>query len=86
MNPDEALHLAAAIQFCGFCSVVGTLWSMNDACGPHVASSFYHFLLRNGSEKVNLKDSAQALNMATRELRSNGVKPGQWINFVHIGV
>ena len=25
---DEALHLAAAIQFCGFQSVVGTMWQL----------------------------------------------------------
>ena len=31
---DEVLHLAVAMQFCGFSSVVGTLWGMADDDGP----------------------------------------------------
>ena len=31
---DEVLHLAVAMQFCGFSSVVGTLWGMADDYGP----------------------------------------------------
>ena len=30
---DEVLHLAAAMQFCGFRSVVGTMWEMADIDG-----------------------------------------------------
>lgn len=33
-TPDEVLHLAAALQFAGFCSVAGTLWAMDDRDGP----------------------------------------------------
>jgi len=32
-TPDEVIHLAAAMQFCGFRSVVGTLWAMEDVMG-----------------------------------------------------
>ncbi|KAJ7743149.1 CHAT domain-containing protein [Mycena metata] len=35
--PDEAIHLAAAMQFAGFRSVVGTLWEMLDVDGPFIA-------------------------------------------------
>ncbi len=38
---DEVLHLAAAMQFCGFRSVVGTMWAMADADGPALAGDFY---------------------------------------------
>ena len=30
---DEALHLTAAMQYCGFRSVVGTMWEMADVDG-----------------------------------------------------
>ena len=32
-TPDEVVHFAAAMQFCGFRSVVGTLWAMEDIDG-----------------------------------------------------
>src|SRR6266851_5812002 len=38
---DEALHLAAAMQSCGFRSVVGTMWAMADIDGPDLARHFY---------------------------------------------
>ncbi|KAJ7608617.1 CHAT domain-containing protein [Mycena polygramma] len=86
ITPDEVLHLSAAIQFSGFCSVVGSLWYMMDHCGPDLAEEFYKFLLRNGEDHVALKDSAEALNKATRALRDNGIALDHWVNFVHIGV
>ena len=30
---DEGLHLAAAMQYCGFRSIVGTMWAMADTDG-----------------------------------------------------
>jgi len=38
---DEVLHLAAAMQFCGFRSVVGTMWAMADGDGQGLARNFY---------------------------------------------
>jgi len=38
---DEVLHLAAAMQFCEFRSVVGTMWAMVDTDGRDLARSFY---------------------------------------------
>jgi CHAT domain-containing protein len=83
-TPDEALHLAAALQFCGFRSVVGTLWSMTDKDGPDVAEDFYRYIFRN-SGGVDFRDSAAALNHATQVMRSKRVPMDRWINFVHIG-
>lgn len=83
--PDEVIHLAAALQFCGFRSVVGTLWAMADQDGPDVAQDFYRKMLRQ-PESVNFKDSAAALNYVTREMRKReGMTLGRWVNFVHIG-
>ncbi|KAG2105401.1 hypothetical protein BD769DRAFT_1393275 [Suillus cothurnatus] len=40
-TPDEAIHLAAELQFFGFKSVIGTLWAFNDALAKHVFEAFY---------------------------------------------
>lgn len=37
---DEGLHLAAAVQYCGFRSVVGTMWAMADVDGRDLAKYF----------------------------------------------
>ncbi|KAF9058719.1 hypothetical protein BDP27DRAFT_1505484, partial [Rhodocollybia butyracea] len=38
---DEVIHLAAAMQSCGFQSVVGTMWEMTDVNGPEMVKDFY---------------------------------------------
>jgi CHAT domain-containing protein len=40
-TPNEVIHLAAAMQFCGFRSIVGTLWAMEDVDGQDIAQDFY---------------------------------------------
>jgi len=84
-TPDETIHLAAALQFCGFRSVVGTLWAMEDEDGPTVSKEFYKYMFRNPGNKVDFRDSAEALNVATRAMRKNRVPLERWIMFVHIG-
>ncbi|KAG9011713.1 hypothetical protein FRB94_007946 [Tulasnella sp. JGI-2019a] len=82
--PDEAIHLAAGIQFSGFAGVVGTLWSMADVDGPDVAEEFYKYVFRNG-ERADYTDAASALAAATSALRRKKVPLERWINFVHYG-
>ncbi|THV02691.1 hypothetical protein K435DRAFT_836223 [Dendrothele bispora CBS 962.96] len=65
--PDETLHLAAAMQFCGFRSVVGTLWQMRDKDGPEIAEKFYRFMIQgDGDGAINFKNSARALHNAVK--------------------
>jgi CHAT domain-containing protein len=68
-TPDEVIHLAAALQFCGFRSVVGTLWAMEDVDGCDVAEYFYRHMFRTPGAIPNFRDSAEALSLATREMR-----------------
>ncbi|KZP07244.1 hypothetical protein FIBSPDRAFT_914536 [Athelia psychrophila] len=90
-TPDESLHLAAAVQFCGIRSVVGTLWPMADVDGPRVAEVFYkHMFKGNDSRK-----SAQALHKVVTTMRlkrgpwenaaSEGEPLQRWANYIHIG-
>ncbi|KAI0320132.1 CHAT domain-containing protein [Amylostereum chailletii] len=87
-NYDEVIHLAAAMQFAGFKSVIGTLWGMADEDGPMVARAFYKAMLKFAGgdvAKLDYRNSAKALHMAVRVMRRNGVPLDRWVNFVHIG-
>jgi hypothetical protein len=84
-TPDEVIHLAAALQFCGFRSVVGTLWAMVDIDGPDVAEDFYWYMFHKAGGAGDFRGSAAALHYATRMMRKRGVPIDRWINFVHIG-
>jgi CHAT domain-containing protein/tetratricopeptide (TPR) repeat protein len=85
--PDEALHLTAAMQYCGFRSVVGTMWEMADTDGRDLAKSFYESLFSSQETGVPYYErSARALRNATRKLRKKrGITLERWVNFVHYG-
>ncbi|KAG2139070.1 CHAT domain-containing protein [Suillus clintonianus] len=40
-SPDESIHLAAAMQFSGFRSVIGSMWSVDDEVARQVVSAFW---------------------------------------------
>ncbi|KAF8270111.1 CHAT domain-containing protein [Lactarius quietus] len=84
---DETLHLTAAMQYCGFRSVVGTMWAMADTDGRDLAKSFYKSLFFGRQEDVPYYErSARALREATRKLRKKrGITLERWVNFVHYG-
>ncbi|KAH9025941.1 CHAT domain-containing protein [Lactarius pseudohatsudake] len=84
---DEALHLTAAMQYCGFRSVVGTMWEMADTDGRDLAKSFYKSLFSSQETSVPYYErSAGALRDATRKLRGKrGISLERWVNFVHYG-
>ncbi|KAI9443714.1 CHAT domain-containing protein [Lactarius psammicola] len=77
---DEALHLTAAMQYCGFRSVVGTLWAMADTDGRDLAKSFYKSLFSGrGADIPYHERSARALRDATRKLRKKrGISLERW--------
>ncbi|KAF8461958.1 CHAT domain-containing protein [Russula ochroleuca] len=84
---DEALHLAAAMQYCGFRSVVGTMWAMVDGDGRDLARNFYKqvFSGRKQGERYYVR-TAEALRDAVKELRrKRGMTLERWVNFVHYG-
>ncbi len=80
--PDENIHLAAALQFAGFHSVVGTMWEMFDAEGPRIARDFYKKMMALGGQHSN---AAEALQYATKQCRKRGVHPERWAMFIHMG-
>ena len=84
---DEGLHLTAAMQYCGFRSVVGTMWEMADTDGRDLAKSFYESLFCEQDAGVpHYERSAHALRDATQKLRrKRGITLERWVNFVHYG-
>lgn len=67
-TPDETIHLAVAFQFCGFRSVVETLWEMADKAGP-IGRDLTSTCSATQEMKANIRDSAEGLSLAVRELR-----------------
>ena len=84
---DEGLHLAAAFQYCGFRSVVGTMWAMADEDGGDLATHFYKSIFSSDEPGVLYHErSARALWDAVRAIRKKKRLPlEQWVNFVHHG-
>jgi hypothetical protein len=88
-SAEEGLHLAAAVQYCGFKSVVGTMWAMANQDGPELAKHFYKSMFpkkEKGEPVPYYKRSAGALRDAVKKLRKKrGVTLERWVNFVHYG-
>jgi CHAT domain-containing protein len=84
---DEVLHLAAAMQFCGFRSVVGTMWAMADIDGRDLARYFYASVFSNEMQGARYYErTAEALRDAVKMLRrKGGITLERWVNFVHYG-
>ncbi|KAF8271614.1 CHAT domain-containing protein, partial [Lactarius quietus] len=86
---DEGLHLAAAVRYCGFRSVVGTMWAMADTDGQDLSKHFYKsvFLNRTCHRGVPYYErSAKALRDAVKKMRrKRGITLERWVNFVHYG-
>ncbi len=84
--PNESIHLAGALQFSGFRSVVGTMWEMYDSEGPEVTRDFYKKLMKLGGRYT---DTAEALHYAirrcARRCAEKRMGPERWAMFVHIG-
>ena len=87
---DEGLHLAAAVQYCGFRSIVGTMWAMVDEDGRDLAENFYKALFSTNSRHDQgipyHERSAKALRSAVKKLRKKRrITLERWVNFVHYG-
>lgn len=84
---DEVLHLAASMQFCGFRSVVGTMWAMQDKDGRDLARYFYESVFSSETQDVPYHErTAEALRDAVTKLRrKGGMTLERWVNYVHYG-
>ena len=90
--PDEALHLAGALQLVGYRHVLATLWSISDAAAPFMADITYAHLLHPDPDRPAPADRVQAarapfaLHHAVTGLRQ--ACPGEpllWAPYIHLG-
>jgi CHAT domain-containing protein len=84
-TPDEVIHLAAALQFAGVNSVIGTLWKVTDSTVQRLVEAFYKAFCGDGT--MNSQRAARALHRAVQLLADDKDVPlDQRIVFMHIGI
>ncbi|KAH9952649.1 hypothetical protein BC827DRAFT_1253376 [Russula dissimulans] len=78
------------MQYCGFRSVVGTLWAMADMDVRDLTENVYGLMFgkeleeRQGVRMGIGERSARALGDGVRRLRmKKGITLERWVNFVH---
>jgi CHAT domain-containing protein len=84
-QPDQTVHLAAAMLFAGFKSVIATLWSMGDVDGPQIAKKLYEEMFKGDSEYLDPAVIPYALDDAVEKLREIDPNPSRWAPYIHIG-
>jgi len=81
---DEAIHLAAAMQFLGYQHVIATMWVIADPPAPMIADAVYTTLAKSGRPETNR--AAEALHHAVRSLRqTDPANPFLWAPYIHLG-
>ncbi|MEV7094529.1 CHAT domain-containing protein [Amycolatopsis sp. NPDC051045] len=82
--PDEAIHLAAAMQLIGYRHVVATMWHVADNSAPQVTADVYDQLA--GTAGSHAGDPARALHKAVGALRAaHPTDPLRWAPYIHLG-
>lgn len=78
--------VAAAMQSCGFRSVIGTMWELNDADGPFFTREVYSQMIGELDEgEIRFKRAAEALRCAAVELKGmKDISTERWVSLIHI--
>ena len=80
-STDEGIHLASAMQFAGFRSVIGTMWTMGDEETNKTTSLIYKYMV----DKSGCLDHACAAFALWKTMESVKIPLDQRIAAVHIG-
>ena len=80
-SPDEVIHLASAMQFAGFRSVIGTMWAVDDGETNQITSTFYKHMV-DESGRLDHTRAAFALN---KTMKSVHIPFDQRIHYIHLG-
>jgi CHAT domain-containing protein/tetratricopeptide (TPR) repeat protein len=80
-SPDEVIHLASAMQFVGFRSVIGTMWAVDDSETNKITSTFYKYMV----DEFGRLDYTRAAFALNKTMRSVDVPLDQRILYIHLG-
>ncbi|KAH0827381.1 hypothetical protein J3R83DRAFT_4034 [Lanmaoa asiatica] len=81
-SPDEVIHLASAMQFAGFRSVIGTMWAVDDRHTNEITSMFYDHMV----DECGCLDHTRAAFALNRTMKKVVDIPfDQRILYVHLG-
>lgn len=84
-HPDEAVHLAGAMQLAGFRHVVAAQWRIGSQWAIAVAEDFYA-ALKETDGRPNPDRAAYALHGALRRLQADRADAiERWTPYVHVG-
>ncbi|KAH0835025.1 TPR-like protein, partial [Lanmaoa asiatica] len=80
-SPDEVIHLASAMQFAGFRSVIGTMWTVDDGQTNKITSMFYD----NMKDESGCLDHTRAAFALHKTMRELDIPFDQRILYIHLG-
>ena len=80
-SPDEVIHLASAMQFAGFRSVIGTMWAVDDGATKKITPTFYKHMV-DESGRLDHTRAAFALN---KTMKSVNIPFDQQVLYIHLG-
>ncbi|KAF8436351.1 CHAT domain-containing protein [Boletus edulis BED1] len=80
-SPDEVIHLASAMQFAGFRSVIGTMWVVDDGETDKITSTFYKHMV----DESGCLDHARAAFALNKTMNSVRIPLDQRVLYIHLG-
>jgi len=78
---DEAIHLASAMQFAGFRSVIGTMWAVDDGETNKITPTFYKHMV----DEYGRLDHTRAAFALNKTMKSVHIPFDQRILYIHLG-
>ena len=79
-SPDEVIHLASAMQFAGFRSVIGTMWAVDDEQTNKITTVFYKHM----TDESGQLDHTRAAAALRKTMRSVDIPVDQRILYIHL--
>jgi tetratricopeptide (TPR) repeat protein/CHAT domain-containing protein len=80
-SPDEVIHLASAMQFIGFRSVIGTMWAVDDGETNKITPTFYKHMV----DEAGRLDHTRAAFALNKTMRFVNIPLDQRILYIHLG-
>ena len=80
-SPDEVIHLASAMQFLGFRSVIGTMWAVDDGETNKMTSTFYKHMV----DELGCLDYTRAAFALNKTMKTVNIPFDQRVLYIHLG-